>query len=179
MSADTVLSHLSKRTSDDCVSIGVLHSRFFLDPVSGIVSRKVARGNRKAGSIVGTKSMPFGHLTVEINKKSFLVHRVVWALYYSEWPMLDIDHINGIPDDNRIANLRLATVSQNLANSKVYKSNHLGVRGVRKVTDSRYMARIRVMGRGIYLGTFPTAADASKAYTEAASKYFGEFARAN
>lgn len=176
MSVDTKLVQPSKRTPDSCVSIDVLHSLFLLNTTTGIITRKIAKGNRKAGSVVGTKSAPFGHLAVEINKKSFLLHRVVWALYYGEWPSMDIDHINRVPDDNRISNLRLATVSQNIANSKVYKSNRLGVRGVRKVRENRYMARIRVMGNGMYLGTFETISEASAAYESAARKYFGEFA---
>lgn len=178
MSADELISRLGKRTPDDCVSVDDLNLLFSLDPATGIVTRKVSKGNSKAGTVVGYRSSPFGHAAIEINKKHFLLHRVVWALHYGEWPKLDIDHINRVPYDNRIENLRLATVSQNIANSKTYKTNRLGVRGVREVGKQKYIARIRVMGKLIYLGRFGTISEASDAYASAANRFFGEFSNA-
>lgn len=58
-------------------------------------------------------------------------HLVAWALYYGEWPTMQIDHINGDPTDNRIKNLRLVTSSENARNKKRAKNNKSGVVGVR------------------------------------------------
>jgi hypothetical protein len=55
--------------------------------------------------------------------------------------------------------------------------NELGVKGVRQVTSGNYIARITVLGKPIYLGTFTSAELASAKYAEAAQRHFGEFAR--
>jgi hypothetical protein len=57
-------------------------------------------------------------------------HRVVWALRYGAWPNGQIDHINGVRDDNRIFNLRDVTASENQKNQGRSKRNTSGVSGV-------------------------------------------------
>jgi len=83
-----------------------------------------------------------------------------------------IDHINGIPDDNRIVNLREVTQSQNQAN------NYKLLRGVEK-HGRKYRARIKVDGAKIELGSYDTVEEAHKAYYTAAEKILGEYARCN
>jgi len=152
-----------------------LDKMFAYDPQTGIVTRRIARGNRAKGSIVGSVST-HGHLNVSIDGGMTGVHRVAWALYYGHWPDRDIDHKNGVPSDNRICNLRLATVSENLANSKMYASNTSGFRGVR-VQGRQIIARVRVRGKLLYLGQFNSKEAAHEAYQKAAKYHFGEFAR--
>lgn len=88
------------------------------------------------------------------------------------------DHIDNNPLNNRRSNLRLASLSENLQNSKLSNRNKVGFKGVHyHVRDKTYNASIRVKGRLIHLGTFNNPIDAYDAYCEAAIKYFGEFAR--
>ena len=87
---------------------------------------------------------------------------------------LDVDHINGNPLDNRRCNLRLATRSQNMANTvkKDYK-------GVYVVASGKYKAVITINYNQKHLGIFDTAEQAALAYNEAAKYYHGEFAKLN
>jgi hypothetical protein len=91
-----------------------------------------------------------------------------------------VDHINSDTLDNRRANLRLATHSQNSCN-RPKKSNtssrFIGVSFLKQ--RKRWRAAIRHHGKRIWLGYFDSEIEAGKAYDEAARKYHGEFARLN
>lgn len=58
-----------------------------------------------------------GYLAGRINGRPLKAHRVVWAISYGEWPIGEIDHINGNPGDNRIANLRAVGRTENTRNT--------------------------------------------------------------
>ncbi len=100
-------------------------------------------------------------------------------------PGVEIDHVNGNGLDNRRANLRLATHSQNLANIRsLVAHNTSGFKGVSWDGDQRrrrkrWIAQIQVKGRHFMLGRFLEARQAAQAYDEAAKKHFGSFARTN
>jgi hypothetical protein len=108
--------------------------------------------------------------------KSMLLHRLV----FGECSGKMIDHINGNPLDNRKQNLRAVTRAENQQNSKLYKSNTTGRKGVIwHVAARKYNARIQVNGKRINLGYFDTAEEASTAYESASKKYHGQYARTN
>jgi hypothetical protein len=94
-----------------------------------------------------------------------------------------MDHIDGNGLNNRRANLRLCTVSQNDCN----RTGVLGRGGFKGVFRSaapglrsdRWYARIVAKRRPIHLGCFGTPEDAARAYDAAALKYHGEFAKLN
>lgn len=93
---------------------------------------------------------------------------------------IEVDHVNRNPLDNRRENLRLATHSQNGGNRKRDRdssSEYKGVVWYKKV--NKWRASIRVNYELHVLGFFELAADAARAYDEAARKYFGEFALTN
>lgn len=91
-----------------------------------------------------------------------------------------VDHINGNGLDNRRANLRPATVSQNQANQRKRRDNTSGYRGVQWHPPGRtWRAVIRVKGRLISLGYYPVREDAARAYDRAAVEFFGPYARPN
>lgn len=58
-----------------------------------------------------------GYLVVTLknkfNRKKFLVHRLVLLTYLGQ-SKLDVNHINGVKDDNRLENLEYTTASDNL-----------------------------------------------------------------
>ena len=91
------------------------------------------------------------------------------------------DHINGNGLDNRSANLRPATVSQNLCNRPKRKSKTRSkYKGLEyDKIQRKWKVRIQYNGRKINLGSFATEIDAARAYDDKATVLFGEFARLN
>jgi len=92
-----------------------------------------------------------------------------------------VDHINHDGMDNRGANLRPATYSQNLYHRKkrsgAMYSKYKGVHWHK--LHRKWLARITFKKKTIHLGYFTDEIDAAKAYDEAAKKYHGEFASLN
>lgn len=80
---------------------------------------KVSRGRQKAGSLAGA-TITDGYKQVSINKKRYLVHRIIFQMFYGYMPEfpLEIDHINRIRHDNRIENLRVLTHKENMQHRK-------------------------------------------------------------
>jgi len=91
------------------------------------------------------------------------------------------DHKNRNGLDNRRANLRPATISQNLSNRAKRRtktrSKYKGLEWDR--IQRKWKARIQINSRKIYLGSFASQIDAAKSYDKAARKYHKEFAVLN
>ncbi len=103
--------------------------------------------------------------------KSYDMHRVVWLYNYGNFPVENIDHIDQDKQNNRIDNLRLATVSENGQNRiKPHGNNALGLLGVFR-KRGKFAATICVKGKNKYLGQHPTKEKAYEAYLDAKKKY--------
>ena len=70
--------------------------------------------NRKATG----KDYIYNQFVLKTGKKRwFLRHRVIWYYFNGEIPEgMEIDHINGMPSDNRLENLRVVTHKDNMNN---------------------------------------------------------------
>jgi hypothetical protein len=84
------------------------------DPETGDLTWKVTGIKKKAGDVAGSLNS-VGYRTVVIDQSRYLSHRLAWFLTHNEQPNV-IDHINRDRADNRLANLRNVTQSQNLLN---------------------------------------------------------------
>jgi hypothetical protein len=93
---------------------------------------------------------------------------------------IDIDHIDGNKINNRRCNLRLASRRENLFNKRPLNGCTSSFKGVNWIEpNKKWRARIRVNGREIALGCYNSALDAARAYNQAATEHFGEFAWLN
>ena len=120
----------------------------------------------------------YGYFRGSIFNRSYQAHRIAWAIFNGTWPEHQLDHIDNDRANNRIANLRDATNSQNHMNKPASSANSSGFKGVDwSKKDRVWRARIKVRGKGIHLGHFHCVDDAAKAYAKASTVYHGEFAR--
>ena len=89
------------------------------------------------------------------------------------------DHINGNKLDNRKENLRICSPVQNARNSVGHIDSRSGFKGVSWYKPyGKWMARIHVEGKSLFLGYFNDPVKAASAYKVAAKKHYGEFHRA-
>jgi len=105
-----------------------------------------------------------------------MMHRII----SNAPPQNKVDHKDNDGLNNRRENLRLATHSQNNANSRASSRNKLGLKGVQVQQYSgskKYRAFIQVGGRKKHIGVFETPEEASEAFRDAAKAAWGEFAR--
>lgn len=120
------------------------------------------RTRKRAGSIKKD-----GYRWVTVDRAEYAAHRVCWLLHIGRWPDLYIDHINGEKSDNRIANLREVTASENLQNlHRANANNKAGYLGVCR-HEGKFAATIKLHGKQRWLGRFDTALEAHKAYLAA------------
>ena len=121
-------------------------------------------------SIAGTSH--HGYKYVKIKYRQFATHRVIWALHNGEWPNGQMDHINGVRDDNRIENLRIVTNQENQKNTKLSKNNKSGLPGVCwDKAACRWRATAVVNYKAYYLGIYEDFFEAVCARKSAELKY--------
>ena len=109
-----------------------------------------------------------GYLRIRLTKdkiKKFFRHHQLMGLHFIPNPnnFIEIDHINGIKNDNRLENLRWVSGSQNCRNKKKRancSSQFLGV-GLRA---NKWIAHISINGKKKHLGCFATELDAFNAW---------------
>ena len=143
------------------------HEKYSYDPETGEFFHKLPpRKGRKAGA---THS---GYIVMSVDGQDLQAHRLAWLMHYGALPTKNIDHINRIKSDNRIANLREADQSINAQNTA--PKSKTGLKGV--IFDERsqrFSVRVAHGGRTHWVGFFATAREAALAYDAAAVERFG------
>lgn len=127
--------------------------------------------SRKTGDPVGHVKRN-GYMRVDVDGKTFAVHRVCWFLHYGKWPQGDIDHINHDRKDNRICNLRVVDRKTNMRNASKSAANKSGFTGVGWCKQqNKWYAAIMVDGKNIKLGRYDALIDAIASRMRANKKY--------
>lgn len=140
------------------------------NPITGLFTwiKKPGRGTA-IGNTAGTLNGA-GYIQITIKGKTHLAHRLAWFFIYGIWPER-LDHKDRIKTNNRIANLREATQSQNAFHTKRNASKITGARGV-NLEGSQYRASIYYQGKKINLGRHDTIQEAQAAYNTKAHELF-------
>lgn len=176
-----------KDTPKKSLSAKYLRICFGYDPETGVIKWKRRPQNHfpdtRAWKIWNTRfaGIPAGnnfrgHLLIVINGYSYGTHRVIWTWMTGKQPPASIDHIDGNPANNRWANLRAATSSQQQWNTGLPKNNTSGFKGVRR-HRSKWRVQIWIKGVLHQRGGFDTPEEAAAVYESLARKFHGEFYR--
>lgn len=150
------------------ISADVARAVFLYDPDTGVIRWRSNPFGRKCG-----RPTTNGHIQISYIGRRYMAHRIAWVYHYGTPAPGFLDHINRAKDDNRIANLRVATTKQNGENVWIHSHNTSGRRGVRfREKTQRWEAEIKHYKRTIHLGSFPTIIDAVAARIRAERKFF-------
>jgi len=96
-------------------------------------------------------------------------------MHHGAWPDAIIDHEDRNRENNRISNLRAASVAQNSWNANVKSNNKLGIKGVAKTRYGKYEARVSAHGKAYFLGSFSSLREAVAAHNQATKTLHGEY----
>ena len=132
-------------------------------------NQKIKIGQKAGGGI--------RYESVKINKKSYLSHKVIFAMHYGYMPK-EIDHVDCNKFNNKIENLREATREENQWNRKLQKNNKSGVKNVSFDTKTnKWKVQIRTNNIKKYIGVFKDLELAELVAIEARNKFHGNFAK--
>lgn len=89
--------------------------------------------------------------SVVVNHKRYYTHRIVWEMAFGPIPDgMCIDHLDGNGLNNRLANLRITTLSGNQRNRRQQRTNKIGIAGVQR--HNRHAGGYSVQCAGKYVG---------------------------
>lgn len=127
--------------------------------------------NKTYNSIVSGRRTGYSpknkYVKIKLKQQTYLAHRLAWLYVTGCFPDKQIDHENRIRSDNSWSNLRLATPTEQMANSVKRPS----YKGTRK-HGNRWQASIRINGKKVFLGSFSNEADAHLAYVNKSKELY-------
>ena len=152
-----------------------IHNLF--EYVDGKLYWKIDNRSRKVkGEVAGWKNNLDYH-KVCINSKQYAIHQLIWILHKGQIPNGKIiDHVDGNPYNNKIENLRIASLQENQYNCKLRKDNTSGIKGVSwDKRTSKWKVQLMIYGKKKGLGYYKDLELAQLVVAEARRKYHGEF----
>lgn len=142
------------------------------DPDTGVFAWLVKPSKRvNVGAIAGCLSI-YGYRQIQIGGEQYFAHRLAWLYMTGDWPKHQLDHRNGLRDDNRWDNLREATNAENGQNLAIFSNNTSGFMGVSwDHKRQKWQASLMTNGHHKHLGRFDTPEAASAAYLAAKAEH--------
>lgn len=141
------------------------------NPETGDLRWRVAAAKKVyPGKLAGTAPGK-GYRRIRIDKVLYCAHRIAWLIGTGNWPKEQVDHIDGNPSNNRLANLRDVSPRVNQQNRR--RAEVVSTTGFLGVFPSRdkFVSRIRIEGVPTNLGTFNTPEEAHGAYLVAKREF--------
>jgi hypothetical protein len=159
---------MSTQDSTKTLSQARLKELLHYDPDTGIFTWRVKPNTHiRIGAAAG--GVTDGYLRIKIAGKLYRAHRLAFLYMEDTIPSKDVDHINGEKLDNRWANLRHLTHSENMHNICAphahNTSGYLGVSWCNRY--QKWRATINVNKKQFHLGYFDDPAVASHVHLEA------------
>jgi len=152
---------------------GKLHELFQYK--DGNLIWRESRRKARAGNVAGRKKSN-GYCEVHVNGRLHGTHRIIFMMFHGYMPKI-IDHIDGDPSNNKIENLREASIAQNAMNSKKPSNNTSGFKGVYFCNrTNKWVAQCWALNTKHNLGHFQDIQDAAKAVSDFRNSHHGEFA---
>lgn len=120
------------------VPVARLRELLHYNPESGVLTwRRTVNSRAVKGAEAGNRD-PSGYIKLRVDGALLRAHRVAWAIHHGEWPEDEVDHIDRVRHNNRIANLRVGGRAANTHNySHVSLNSETMARGVRYIDDGR------------------------------------------
>ena len=136
-------------------------------PATGSLTWRVTASTKApAGAVAGGPDSS-GYTKIGLLGRDYRAQRLAWLHHYGEWPAGQVDHIDGNPANNSIANLRDVPQALNQQNQrKAHAHNSHGFMGVSRL-GKKWQARIKVGADRLYLGVFAAPEDAHAVYLAA------------
>jgi hypothetical protein len=113
-----------------------------------------------------------GYIQIRFKGQLYYAHRLAYLYMTGSFPKQEIDHVNQNKSDNRWANLREVSGTENQRNTSKSKNNTSGFTGVTwDKRKNRWMAKIMVDRKSKFLGYFKDLNEAATVRAAANKKY--------
>lgn len=160
----------AKRTKPHSLTAEALRALLRYEADTGKFIR-IAKPSVYSATVVGAEAgtrRKDGYRMITLQGVTYMSHRLAFLYMTGAWPQQEVDHINGVKDDNRWANLRDVSKSTNKQNMRRAKrTSTTGMLGVCRSKRGRYQATIHIDGRNKNLGIFDDPAAAHAVYVSA------------
>lgn len=177
---NTNLMEVRTMSSNRELTAETLREYVSYDPDTGLMTRIKSKYKGKIGQVADEVDKQ-GYTRISLFWKTYKVHRLAWLYVHGSLSHLHIDHIDGDKSNNRLANLREATRSENGQNRRrPQPGSKSGLLGATFRKDrGKWIAKIGLDGKRTLIGQYDTALEAHEAYMKAklVMHPFGEIAK--
>lgn len=134
------------------------------DPETGVFTWVVRKGKILPKAVAGGASSYPGYRKIMVDYVAYSAHRLAFLYMEGYFPEQQVDHLNGVRDDNRWFNLRHVSGTCNQQNSKTPTNSSSGFSGVSWEQDRKnWRVQAYLHNKRVFLGRYPAVLDAALA----------------